>query len=42
MVHDAGIVDDGSSPFIIVVLSSEIQDEKDAKITIGKIAHDLL
>lgn len=42
MVHDAGIVDDGKSPFIIVVLSSEIQDEKDAKITIGKIAHDLL
>jgi beta-lactamase class A len=42
MIHDAGIVDDGKKPFIIVVLSSGIKDEQDAKITIGKIAHDLL
>lgn len=42
MIHDGGIVDDGERPFIIVVLSSGIKDEQDAKITIGKIAHDLL
>lgn len=42
MIHDAGIVDDGKNPFIIIVLSSGIKDEQDAKITIGKIAHDLL
>jgi len=42
MIHDGGIVDDGKNPFIIVVLSSGVKDERDAKITIGKIAHDLL
>lgn len=42
MIHDGGIVDDGRNPFIIVVMTSGIKDEQDAKITIGKIAHDLL
>lgn len=41
MVHDAGIVDDGKAPFVVVVLSNEVKDEQDAKITIGKIAHEL-
>jgi beta-lactamase class A len=37
-VHDAGIISNGKTPFVLVVTSSNIPDEKDAKETIGKIA----
>ena len=39
MVHDVGIIDDGGNPFILSVLTSDIKDEEEAKITIGKIAN---
>lgn len=38
LIHDAGIIDDGVSPFILVVMGSNIEDENLAKDTIGKIA----
>lgn len=37
-IHDAGIISDGKKPYILVVLSSNITNEKEAKETIGKIA----
>ncbi len=37
-VHDVGIIDDGKTPFILSVLTSEIDDVEEAKATIGKIA----
>lgn len=37
-VHDGGIIDDGKSPFILVVMSSNLQDEAKAKDTISQIA----
>lgn len=37
-VHDAGIIDDGKNPFILVVMTSEVPDIEHAKSTIGKIA----
>lgn len=37
-VHDAGIITDGKNPFVLVVLSSNVMDEKVAKETISKIA----
>ena len=37
-VHDAGIIDDGKNPFVLVVLTSEIGDPEKAKAQIGKIA----
>jgi beta-lactamase class A len=37
-VHDGGIIDDGKSPFILIVMSSNLKDEAKAKDTIGKIA----
>jgi beta-lactamase class A len=38
MVHDAGVIDDGKNPFILVILTSDIRDEEETKKTIGKIA----
>lgn len=37
-VHDGGIIIDGNKAFILVVLSSNISDEKGAKKTISEIA----
>lgn len=37
-VHDGGIIDDGKSPFILIVMSSNLKDEAKAKDIIGKIA----
>ncbi len=37
-VHDAGIISNGKSPFVLSVLSTNIADEKAAKATISKIA----
>lgn len=37
-IHDGGIVSDGKSAFVLVVMSSNISDEKNAKNTIAKIA----
>lgn len=37
-IHDAGIIDNGENPFILVVMSQNISDENAAKDTIGKIA----
>ncbi|HVZ67092.1 MAG TPA: serine hydrolase [Patescibacteria group bacterium] len=37
-VHDAGIIDDGKNPFILVVMTAEVPDIEHAKSTIGKIA----
>jgi rRNA processing protein Gar1 len=37
-VHDAGIIDDGKNPFVLVVMTSEIGDPEKAKSQIGKIA----
>ena len=37
-IHDGGIISNGETPFILVVMSSNIPDEKSAKDTIGKIA----
>lgn len=37
-IHDAGIISDGSDSFVLVVLSSNVTDEKQAKETIGQIA----
>lgn len=37
-VHDAGIISDGKNDFILVVLSSNVTDENQAKETIGHIA----
>jgi len=36
-VHDGGIIDNGKSPFILVVMSSNLKDETKAKDVIGKI-----
>jgi beta-lactamase class A len=38
MIHDVGIIDDGENPFILAILTSDITDEEEAKVTIGKIA----
>jgi beta-lactamase class A len=38
MVHDAGIIVDSNSTFILSVLSSDVQDEKAVKEEMGKIA----
>lgn len=38
LIHDAGIINDGTSPFILVVMGSNIEDENLAKDTVGKIA----
>ncbi len=38
-IHDAGIISNGKTPFVLAVLSSNIADEKAAKATISKIAH---
>lgn len=37
-IHDGGIITDGKNPFVLVVLSSNVTDEKAAKETISKIA----
>lgn len=37
-IHDGGIITNGTTPFVLVVLSSNISDEAKAKETIGKIA----
>jgi beta-lactamase class A len=37
-IHDAGIISNGKTPFVLVVTSSNIPDEEKAKITIGTIA----
>lgn len=37
-VHDGGIITGGKTPFTLVVLSSNVTDEKSAKETISKIA----
>ncbi|MDO8270072.1 MAG: serine hydrolase [Candidatus Levybacteria bacterium] len=37
-IHDGGIISNGENPFTLVVLSSNIADEKMAKNTISKIA----
>lgn len=36
-VHDGGIISDGKTPFVLVVLSSNISEEKKAKGTISQI-----
>lgn len=41
-VHDGGVIDDGKSPFILVVMTSNLKDETKAKNTIGKIAKMVL
>lgn len=38
LIHDAGIIDDGKDPFILVVLANEIEDEDATKEAIGQIA----
>lgn len=38
MVHDGGIINNSKNPFILVIMSSNINDEKKAKETIGHIA----
>lgn len=38
MIHDAGIIDEKNSPFILAILTSDITNEDTAKKTIGKIA----
>jgi beta-lactamase class A len=40
-VHDAGIISNGKTPFIVVVTSSNITDENQAKETIGQIARTI-
>lgn len=40
-VHDAGIVSNGKNPFVLVVTSSNISDEKQAKEAIGRIAQTI-
>lgn len=37
-IHDGGIISNGKTPFILVVMSSNITDEKLTKATISKIA----
>ncbi len=37
-IHDGGIISNGKTPFVLVVLSSNVTDEKAAKATISKIA----
>lgn len=37
-IHDGGIISNGETPFILVVMSSNIPDEITAKAVIGKIA----
>ena len=37
-VHDVGIIDNGKTPFILAVLTSDIKDEEELKKVIGKIA----
>ena len=37
-IHDAGIISNGKSPFVLVVTSSNIPDEDKAKTVIGTIA----
>lgn len=37
-IHDGGIITGGTAPFTLVVLSSNVVDEKSAKDTISKIA----
>lgn len=38
-IHDAGIITNGKTPYILAILSSNISDEKTAKATISKISH---
>lgn len=38
MVHDVGIIDDGKESFILAVLSTDVVDEEETKVTIGKLA----
>ncbi len=37
-IHDGGIISNGKTPFILVVMSSNIVDEKSAKATISSIS----
>lgn len=38
MIHDAGIIDDGKNPFILVILTTDMVDNEHAKEKIGGIA----
>lgn len=38
MIHDVGIIDNGTSPFILAVLTTEANDEEKTKQAIGEIA----
>lgn len=40
-IHDGGIISNGNTPFILVVTSSNLTDEEEAKVTIGKIAEKI-
>ena len=40
-IHDGGIISNGNTPFILIVTSSNITDEEEAKVTIGKIAEKI-
>lgn len=38
LVHDGALIDNGKSPFILVIMSHNLKDEEKAKESIGKIA----
>lgn len=38
LVHDGAIIDDGKSPFVLVIMGNNLKDEERAKETIGKVA----
>lgn len=38
MVHDVGIIDNGESPFILAILTTDITNDEEAKKNIGKLA----
>ena len=40
-IHDGGIISNGNTPFILIVTSSNLTDEEEAKVTIGKIAEKI-
>lgn len=38
MIHDAGIIDDGNNPFILVIMTTDMVDNEHAKEKIGALA----
>lgn len=38
MLHDAGIIDDKTNPFILSVMTSDVENEEETKDAIGKVA----